>query len=265
MLLATDSEPLWAALNATKNKTFVSCCADQLYRLGSTRSGPGQIAAARSALAQGNAASLRIVAVPPLGGWRAAGRLRLLNTGPIDKSLKLTVSLNGHALEPTPNTSSLFDEGAQATKGILPPGNWAAFDVPASILVSGNNSVAIVAKGGGGERGYTLTHTGKAGDSKRWRFPYPHTSATYHGAKVNGSEAAPGLGLSGCEAACDKEPACKGIYFGSTCYLLHDLVVAHTTLDGASYTRSSATAQTADGAPSGFMLDRLELAVPVRE
>jgi len=265
VLLATDSEPLWAALNATKNKTFVSCCADQLYRLGSTRSGPGQIAAARSALAQGNAASLRIVAVPPLGGWRAAGRLRLLNAGPIDKSLKLTVSLNGHALEPTSNTSSLFDEGAQATKGILPPGNWAAFDVPASILVSGNNSVAIVAKGGGGERGYTLTHTGKAGDSKRWRFPYPHTSATYHGAKVNGSEAAPGLSLSGCEAACDKEPACKGIFFGSTCYLLHDLVVAHTTLDGASYTRSSATAQTADGAPSGFMLDRLELAVPVRE
>ena len=269
------SEPLFAALNRTKDVDFLACCADQLYRLGTKGQGSGhQIPAHGLSLAAAPAKTLRIVAVPPTGGWQKLGRLRLLGNMPVSED-KLSISLNGHVLAPTTNVSSQYSEGVQATMGLWPPSMWAAFDVPAAIMVAGNNSITLAANKSvlltghldeastcytlqtlivghtglsgssytrhlspGLEGSYTLAHTGASagGDSKRWRFPYPHTSSDWKGARIVGASA-PGLSLMGCEQRCDADTACQGIYYGTG---------------------------PAPPSSSGYALMRLELSLPVK-
>ena len=71
------SEPLFDALGATRNATFLDCCADQFYRLAVEHNpNHGQIGGGLR-LNSSQAATLRIVAVRPTGGWRRDGKLRL--------------------------------------------------------------------------------------------------------------------------------------------------------------------------------------------
>lgn len=102
------------------------------------------------------------------------------------------------------------------------------------------------------EGGYIHTHSGASGDKLRWRFPFPYTSPDWapHHPHIGGDKTAV-LSLSACEALCDHDSKCKGVWYSSgTCYTLHSLVSCDTTLAGDSYTRSSnVTNQLAIGPP----------------
>ena len=273
------SEPLFGDLNRTKDLAFLRSQANQFYRLSD--SGPGQIKRQLGSPAP----SYRIVAVRPSGGgqWAETGRLRLL-LSTVEGGINVTATLNGVALAPTKNTSSLYGEGVQANMAIFPAEQWRAFEVPAAAVRGGNNTVVLNISAGGsgggggkGEAGFKLSHTGDTGggDGHRWRFPYPYTSPTYHGPRVTGTSL-PGATLLECERLCDGDGDCRGVYyeFGdstvSTCYAVHQLVLAGTTRLGRSYTRvkggklavartTAAVEQVAAG------VRRLELSLPVVE
>ena len=106
------SEPLFGALNRTKDLTFVKERANQLYRLSGFNA--GQIAAQRNT----RSPTYRIVAVQPGGDgkWAARGRLRVLLSpapGP-GGNVTATVQLNGVELKRTSNISSMYaDFGPQ--------------------------------------------------------------------------------------------------------------------------------------------------------
>jgi hypothetical protein len=75
---------------------------------------------------------------------------------------------------------------------------------------------------------------------KRWRFPYPHTTSSYHGPRIGGAfYHAWAYDLKSCEAMCDADALCKGVYSSATeCFTLHALVECETELAGGSYTRN---------------------------
>jgi hypothetical protein len=189
------SEPLWAALNKTKDIDFLTQSADQLYRLGHTRTpGPGQL----SQQAGRKNPTYRLVFVAPTlpAKWATTGRLRLL----VDAA-NISCSLNGVLLRPTSNVSSQYDEGVQAELAVYPPSSWRAFDVQSGAAAkAGNNTLACAVSGGGGEAGYTLSHDAAAGgDGKRWKFPAGHEPRSH----VNGTSS-PGC-VPYCTVACMRE------------------------------------------------------------
>lgn len=103
------SEPLFHDLGATKNVTFLECCADQFYRLSPTE-GPTRGQVPTSGAEIGNTTKpleLHLVAVSPTGGWQKVGRLRLLTTRVVAPDVLPKVELNGYALTPCANSSSL--------------------------------------------------------------------------------------------------------------------------------------------------------------
>jgi hypothetical protein len=74
------SEPLFIALNRTKDLGFLKSSANQLYRLGRTREGVGQIS-----LQSGKAApSYRIVVVAPTGGGKYLSASSVFAIGTLD-------------------------------------------------------------------------------------------------------------------------------------------------------------------------------------
>lgn len=96
------------------------------------------------------------------------------------------------------------------------------------------------------------THTGVGGDAKRWRFPWPYTSLDWSSSHphIGGEKFSSGT-LAGCQADCDTDADCKGVYFGgSTCYTLHSLIEADTGLAGNSYTREPPPPPAPSPAPS---------------
>ena len=99
---------------------------------------------------------------------------------------------------------------------------------------------------------YKLAHSGGAhgGDNRRWQWPYPFTPPSAKRARIGGARGAIGEGLHACEAMCDRDPYCKGIYFNNVnyswgpstvCYALHSLVESDTTLTGNSYVRQQSS------------------------
>eukprot|EP01048_Picozoa_sp_COSAG05_P008607 COSAG05_NODE_663_length_8031_cov_8.938225_3_plen_260_part_00 len=254
---------------------FIKSSADQLYRLGRTRTGPGQLHQQSAHLEP----DFRIVVVPPSEGghYHQLGRLRVL-LGEDAALVNVSARINGHTLTPSANTSALFDEGPQATLGRYPDSYWRAFDVlPNAQLVAGNNSVGFVLSAPPpppSEAGYTLTYTGAHGSTKgsRFRFPFPHTSASYRGPRVNGGASSQPT-LEACQEACDQDAQCKGVYYGAggdmpehTCYTLHSLAKAGTGLHGASYTKTNRTTVSRprlDLLQASAGIQRLELSLPV--
>ena len=80
----------------------------------------------------------------------------------------------------------------------------------------------------------------KAKLGKRWRFPYPYTTSSYTGPRIGGTfYHAWAYDLLSCEAMCDSDAECKGVYHSATeCFTLHALVECDTELSGESYTRN---------------------------
>jgi hypothetical protein len=136
------SEPLYGALNKTKDVSFLENHADQFYRLSAQQCVGclGQIP--EHGLRVNTSHSVRIVAVPPTGGWHKMGRLRLLFTHAVP-GRSAAVALQGTALAPITNASSQYSDPDQATFGRYPLTQWLAFDVPPTILQAGNNSITV--------------------------------------------------------------------------------------------------------------------------
>lgn len=79
----------------------------------------------------------------------------------------------------------------------------------------------------------------KAKLGKRWRFPYPYTTSSYTGPRIGGTFYHAAYDLMTCEAMCDSDAECKGVYHSATeCFTLHALVECDTELSGESYTRN---------------------------
>ena len=261
------SEPLWEALNKTKDIPFVQR-ANQLYRIGHM-SGMQQ----RAQISSPNP-TFRLVFVRPAAParWEVTGRLRVLVAGASDRDVdglpvvNVSAALNGVQLHPTNNVSSQYYEGIQASLALWPADSWRAFDVPSAIAVEGNNTVQFNISGGqAGEGGYKLTHNAAAGgDGKRWKLPAPFEPRS----TVNGTSS-PGADLLECENLCDRVPDCKGIYHSPRqCFALNELLVdGHTSLKGQSYTRIDTNpvihiGGSSTGQPSPPVL-RLEVSLPV--
>ena len=136
------SEPLYGALNQTKDVHFLENRADQLYRL-SAQQCVGCLEQISEHGQRINAShAVRIVAVPPTGGWRKVGRLRLLFAHAVP-ARSAAVTLQGAALAPNANASSQYLDPDQATLGRYPLSQWLAFDVPPTAPQRGNNSIVI--------------------------------------------------------------------------------------------------------------------------
>ena len=261
------AEPLWDALNQTKDIAFVQR-ADQLYRIGHMSGMQQRIQAPRA----DPTFTLAFVRPTSPAQWARTGRLRVLVVGAADRdangSLLVNVSaaLNGVELRPTKNVSSQYNEGTQATLALWPTESWRAFDVPSAIAKDGNNSIQFKVSGQIGESGYALTHDASAGgDGKRWKLPAPFEPRS----TVNGTSS-PGLDLVACEHLCDHDPQCKGIYHSTRqCFGLHELLVdSHTSLKGQSYTKvagsgASGASKTSGGAGTRNAVLRLEVSLPV--
>jgi hypothetical protein len=185
----------------------------------------------------------------------------LLEEGATAATVNVSATLNGMLLQPTPNVSSLYGEGPQATMALFPPARWRAFTVPTSVVTNGNNTIAFAITGDGGETGYTLVHTASGGDGQRWRFP-----AGYEPNSNVSGLAMPGVDLLQCERLCDNRSTCIGVYSDAhKCFALDQLlVVTHTALQGGSYARKVSLD---DGSKTGnrraAAILRLELSLPV--
>lgn len=83
---------------------------------------------------------------------------------------------------------------------------------------------------------HTLTGATPGHLGQRWRFPFPYTSPGYRG-RIDGARFV-GVNLPICEALCDADPRCAGVwYFGGKCFTLDQLVRCNTSLRGDSFTR----------------------------
>jgi hypothetical protein len=147
------SEPLFAAYGQTRNDTFIST-ADQYYRLSSNLNPvPGQLGHNGAALYPSkNDFGLKLVVfmVPPAGGWRQQGRLRLRTKLPLGSSAeRLYVAINGHSLTSSANASSIFPTGVQAVLARYADELWHAWELPVACLRPGNNSVQIALRNTG--------------------------------------------------------------------------------------------------------------------
>ena len=131
------SEPLFAELGRTKNETFVSHEADQLYRAAKF---------SNPVLQPSRYVQTQLIMVPPqpLGRWANDGRLRVLLSAPLPTSLEIVVKLNDQTLQPCENSSSLYSNGIQAKGAMWPQNHWKAWSVPAALPRQGNNSVTIL-------------------------------------------------------------------------------------------------------------------------
>jgi hypothetical protein len=180
------SEPLFAELGMTKNATFLTCCADQYYRLDG-----GWTASV-------DPATVQVSMVRPDGGWKCSGRLRLLGSAALPTSVQVEVTLNGHVLEPTTNSTPFYDEGVQPSGGAFPADQWLAWVVPPVAVSAVNNTLTI-----------TLGQSGKGGAPVS-RGPVNNTdlqpAATYlHTYKVYPNKQA---GALACQAECDGDVRC---------------------------------------------------------
>lgn len=207
------SEPLFSALALTKNDTFLRCCADQFYRLSPTYDPVhGQMGGSGRLIVPGVPLELRVVAVSPQGGWRQAGRLRLLLQDALPEPACLRVSVNGSVLPVSANKSSLYGEGAQATLASFSESLWMAWDVPNPdrLFATGNNtiSVELLSSNCSDQRSSTPgEHTPVPPTVPRG--PVNNTnlasSAYNHTYRVFANKTA---GALACQAACDSDPRC---------------------------------------------------------
>ena len=146
---------------------------------------------------------------------------------------------------PTPQAARYYGNASQYAD------LFAFIRAHAGLLDATNRSVKVKLPS---EVGYTHTHSGAAGDTMRWRFPFPYTSPDWskNHPHIGGSMAAV-QSLTACETLCDQDPKCKGVWYNSgpgTCYTLHSLIPCSTTLAGDSYTRSTHVPQPSGPPPS---------------
>lgn len=198
------SEPLFGALGATKNETFLHCCADQFYRLSPT-SDPGyngQIPAGGLVVGGTSPKSLHLFATPPTGGWQKVGQLRLLTKVPIHPN-DLRVELNGHVLSPRSNSSSLYGDGSQAKLALWNASLWAAWDVPSTAPKLGNNTVTVSLQNASAAAFISppMVPRGPLNNTNLGSSAYLHTYKHFS----NATE-----GALACQSECDSDEHCTG-------------------------------------------------------
>ena len=141
-----------------------------------------------------------MVAPKPLGEWQKDGRLRLLLSASLPRTLEISVELNGQLLRPSANSSSLYPPGVQANGSRWPQSHWNAWSVPATVPRTGINSLTIV-----------LHSTRATNPSPVPRGPLNNTdlqpSLTYnHTYKHYVDKEA---GALACQHDCDEDPRCE--------------------------------------------------------
>ena len=94
----------------------------------------------------GNGASFEFDLVPPTGGWQRGGRLRM-QTAAAMAGNSWSASLNGHALEPTPDVTEPYANPYPTMLG--EPEQLRAWAAPAEALKSGENQVEFTLRSGG--------------------------------------------------------------------------------------------------------------------
>jgi hypothetical protein len=192
------SEPLFAELGRTKNETFISQHADQLYR-ATQFSSP----VLKSGESTGSVATLLTMVPPKLADkWQKNGRLRVLLSAPLHASFEVVVKLNGQALRPCQNSSSIYPTGVQAAGAVWPQTHWKAWDVPSVLPRQGNNSVAISLQ---------PTFDKSRSPPEVQRGPLNNTdlqpSLVYNHTYRRFKDKA--AGALSCQAACDADSRCK--------------------------------------------------------
>jgi hypothetical protein len=106
---------------------------------GSWTNGFGQHQVPR-ALRPGEQAVFRMDLLPPDGGWRGEGKLRLQARAPL-AGAALSAKVNGLELEATGDVSDPYGAAYRVLTGT--PGHWRAWRVPAGTLKDGANTIHI--------------------------------------------------------------------------------------------------------------------------
>lgn len=89
---------------------------------------------------RGPALELKLELFPPVGGWQVRGRLILQSVKSFEFDC-LTVRLNGHELEATPDVSKPYPNAYDALTG--PESRLRAWSVPPDVLREGTNTITI--------------------------------------------------------------------------------------------------------------------------
>lgn len=99
----------------------------------------------QSKTAPGETAAFALTLVPPEGGWRTDGRLRIQAGGPLSGS-RWTAQLNGADLAPTADVSEPYPGFYPV--GLGAPEDYRAWTVPAQALKAGENRIAVTLRQG---------------------------------------------------------------------------------------------------------------------